>query len=183
MEQQQIKAGSTTACEFFLRRHPQVIAKFSGSTQLRVGKTRVTFGALAFALIKIVADRSDQSDRLRWGILGTGNIARQFAAGVAASARGRLAAVASRSAHTARAFARARQVPADFGSYDDLLRDPGVDVVYVSLPNTLHHPWTVLTRGITRMDTNTVRATFPPTSLSTISKSKTTAWRCRSTTN
>jgi predicted dehydrogenase len=86
---------------------------------------------------------ADRTDRLRWGILGTGNIARQFAAGVAASARGRLAAVASRAADKAAAFARTYQIPAAYGTYDDLLRDRDVDVVYVSLPNTLHHAWTI----------------------------------------
>jgi predicted dehydrogenase len=83
------------------------------------------------------------SDRLSWGILGTGNIARQFATGVNAARRGRLAAVASRSGETAGAFAAANGVPAVYGSYDQLLADPDVTAVYNSLPNTLHHEWTI----------------------------------------
>jgi len=84
------------------------------------------------------------AERLRWGIIGTGNIARQFSAGVNASTRGRLVAVASRSADSALAFARAHSIPVHYGSYAQLLTDGNVDAVYVSLPNSLHHEWTVL---------------------------------------
>lgn len=81
---------------------------------------------------------------LRWGVLGTGNIARQFADGVRAggSARTALAAVASRDEAKARAFAEAHDVPASC-DYDALLRRDDVDAVYVSLPNSLHAEWTV----------------------------------------
>ena len=80
---------------------------------------------------------------LRWGILGTGNIARQFAAGVNASRHGRLAAVGSRSSEKAEAFARVFGVPAAYGAYDDVLASRDVDAAYVSLPNTLHHAWAI----------------------------------------
>ena len=83
------------------------------------------------------------TDRLRWGILGTGNIARQFATGVNASARGRLVAVGSRDRAKSEAFANAYSIPSAHGDYDAVLRDPSVDVVYVSLPNSMHHEWTV----------------------------------------
>jgi predicted dehydrogenase len=83
------------------------------------------------------------TDRLRWGILGTGNIARQFADGLAHSAqRSLIAAVGSRSAEAA-AFARPREIPAAHGSYDLLLKDPTVDAIYNALPNSLHHEWTI----------------------------------------
>ena len=80
---------------------------------------------------------------LRWGILGTGNIARQFAAGLASSSRTTVQAVASRRSDTADAFARAHGVPTAYGSYDQLLHDRSVDAVYVSLPNSMHHEWTI----------------------------------------
>src|SRR5688500_4027496 len=80
---------------------------------------------------------------LRLGILGTGNIARQFAAGLAGSTRSVVTAVASTRADTARDCARAQQIPTAYGTYDELLRDPKVDAVYVSLPNSMHHEWTV----------------------------------------
>ncbi|HEX8911207.1 MAG TPA: Gfo/Idh/MocA family oxidoreductase [Humisphaera sp.] len=83
------------------------------------------------------------TDRLRWGILGTGNIARQFSAGVRASARGVLAAVGSRDVGKAQAFAEAHGIPAVAESYDALLSRDDVDAIYVSLPNSLHHQWTI----------------------------------------
>ena len=83
------------------------------------------------------------NDRLAWGILGTGNIARQFSVGVNASRRGRLASVASRDPAKAAAFAQIHSIPRHVPSYDDLLADPQIDAVYVSLPNNLHHEWTI----------------------------------------
>ena len=81
------------------------------------------------------------ADLIRWGILGTGNIARQFAAGVAASSRGRLAAVGSRSATAARAFGERFGTSRSFAGYDELVGCDEVDAVYVALPNTLHRAW------------------------------------------
>jgi predicted dehydrogenase len=80
--------------------------------------------------------------KLRWGILGAGSIARQFAAGLRASATGELAAVAARDPERAQAFA------AEYGgrgvqSYESLLQEPDVDVVYIALPHHLHAEWTI----------------------------------------
>lgn len=83
------------------------------------------------------------SKRLRWGILGTGNIARQFAAGVRASQRGELSAVGSRRRESADTFAATHHISAVHGSYDDLLADPAVDAIYNSLPNSMHYEWTI----------------------------------------
>lgn len=80
------------------------------------------------------------SHKLRFGILGTGNIARQFADGVAGAHDSVIAAVASRTQEKADAFATDCR---GYGSYDALLADPNVDAVYVSLPNNLHHQWTL----------------------------------------
>ncbi len=79
---------------------------------------------------------------LRWGILGSGNIAGKFAVQLPQCARARMAAVGSRSAGSAERFAE------QFGgiaypSYDALLGDGSIDAVYVSLPNSLHREWTV----------------------------------------
>src|SRR5438477_421659 len=54
-------------------------------------------------------------ERLRWGILGTGNIARQFADGVGSEPRSRIVAVGSRKLDTAREFAAAREIPREWG--------------------------------------------------------------------
>jgi xylose dehydrogenase (NAD/NADP) len=83
------------------------------------------------------------NDRLAWGILGTGNIARQFATGVNASRRGRLVAVGSRQADKAAVFGQTHHVPQAYGSYQQVLDDPSVQAVYNSLPNNLHHEWTI----------------------------------------
>jgi predicted dehydrogenase len=83
------------------------------------------------------------SEKLRWGILGTGNIARQFAAGVQASQRGRLTAVASRTAAAAQTFASDFGIAGALEGYQRLIDDPTVDAIYNSLPNTLHHQWTI----------------------------------------
>ena len=83
------------------------------------------------------------TSRLRLGILGTGNIARQFAAGLGSSERTVVQAVASRRFETAEAFARTHRIPVAYGSYDELVRDRSVDAVYVSLPNSMHREWAV----------------------------------------
>jgi xylose dehydrogenase (NAD/NADP) len=80
---------------------------------------------------------------LRWGILGTGRVTRWLVAALRASPRNTLAAVASRSAARAKAFAAEWDVPRAFGSYEALLEHAGVDVVYNALPNHLHETWTV----------------------------------------
>ena len=84
------------------------------------------------------------SERLRWGILGTGNIARQFADGLIRTARrSSVTGVGSRTAESARAFAQPREIASAHGSYDALLADANIDAVYISLPNSMHHEWTL----------------------------------------
>jgi predicted dehydrogenase len=83
------------------------------------------------------------STRLRWGILGTGNIARQFVGGLAGSPRCDVQAVASRNKESAHVFAMANHVRSAWINYDLLVKDPEVDVVYNALPNSLHHEWTI----------------------------------------
>jgi xylose dehydrogenase (NAD/NADP) len=81
--------------------------------------------------------------KLRWGILGTGNIAGQFTVGILASQRGTAAAAGSRKVETAQLFAKTHQIPAAYGTYEELIADPSVDAVYNSLPNSLHFEWTI----------------------------------------
>ncbi len=80
---------------------------------------------------------------LRFGILGAANIARQFTRGVAGSALVAVAAVASRKAETARAFADELGIPHAHASYEALLADPQIEAVYIPLPNDLHAEWAV----------------------------------------
>ncbi|MBA2627782.1 MAG: Gfo/Idh/MocA family oxidoreductase [Gemmatimonadales bacterium] len=75
---------------------------------------------------------------IRWGILGTGNIAHQFARGLAAVPDAVLAAVGSRSQASADAFGDEFKVARRHATYEALAADPGIDVVYVSSPHPMH---------------------------------------------
>jgi D-xylose 1-dehydrogenase (NADP+, D-xylono-1,5-lactone-forming) len=80
---------------------------------------------------------------LNWGLLSTAKINRVLIKPINASKRNRLLAVASRSISSAEAYAREHKIPRAHGSYDDLLNDPEIDVIYNSLPNHLHAEWTI----------------------------------------
>lgn len=77
---------------------------------------------------------------LRWGALGTGWIAQRFTAALHRSTRQRVYAVGSRSRATARTFADGVGAQAAYGSYEELVADPHVDVVYVATPHNHHLP-------------------------------------------
>ena len=82
-------------------------------------------------------------NRLAWGILGTGSIARTFAQGIKAGRMGRLLGVASRTAAKAASFARDFGAERSYGSYRKLLDDPGIQAVYISTPHPQHARWSV----------------------------------------
>jgi predicted dehydrogenase len=75
----------------------------------------------------------------RWGILGTGAIARTFTQGLALVPDAELVAVGSRNRETADRFADSFSIPNRHGSYEELALDPDVDVVYVATPHSLHY--------------------------------------------
>ena len=75
---------------------------------------------------------------IRWGILGTGNIATSFATGVATMEDAELVAVGSRSMTTADAYGDRFNIPRRYASYAELARDPDVDVVYIATPHAMH---------------------------------------------
>ena len=77
---------------------------------------------------------------IRWGIIGTGGIAQTFAADLEHTDSGTVAAVGSRRQETADAFGERFGVPRRHDSYEALVEDPEVDVVYVSTPHPMHHP-------------------------------------------
>ncbi|HYQ30730.1 MAG TPA: Gfo/Idh/MocA family oxidoreductase, partial [Polyangiaceae bacterium] len=68
--------------------------------------------------------------KLRWGIISTGKIAHTFARSLAQSDSGELVGVASRTPEAARKFAAEFGVSRAHGSYEALLADPEVEVVY-----------------------------------------------------
>ena len=81
---------------------------------------------------------------LRWGVLGSANIARKaLIPAIHAAVGNDLVAVASRDAATAERFANESGDPSWYADYQSLLDDPQVDAVYVPLPNALHAEWTV----------------------------------------
>ena len=80
---------------------------------------------------------------LNWGLLSTARINRALIKPLNASKRTRLLAVASRSQSSAEAYAREWKIPRAHGSYEALLNDPEIDVIYNSLPNHLHTEWTI----------------------------------------
>ncbi|MEO2020931.1 MAG: Gfo/Idh/MocA family oxidoreductase [Pirellulaceae bacterium] len=82
------------------------------------------------------------SKPLRWGILGTGNIAAKFAAQLNATDHGQLVATGSRTLANADAFA-GQHGGQGHGSYEQLVADPQVEAIYNSLPNSLHASWSI----------------------------------------
>jgi xylose dehydrogenase (NAD/NADP) len=81
--------------------------------------------------------------RLRWGLLSTARINARLIPAIRAGARSELTTVASRALDRAQAYAAEWKIPRALGSYEALLDDPGIDVVYIALPNSLHVEWTV----------------------------------------
>jgi predicted dehydrogenase len=75
---------------------------------------------------------------VRWGILGTGGIARSFAEGLKALPDAKLLGVGSRTHETAASFAARFGVPHAYGSYRELAEAENIDVVYIATPNTRH---------------------------------------------
>jgi predicted dehydrogenase len=78
------------------------------------------------------------SGQINWGIIGAGWIAEKFAQGVSVVDDAKVKAVASRDLERARKFARAHGIDVAYGSYEELARDPNVDVVYVATPHPFH---------------------------------------------
>jgi len=83
------------------------------------------------------------SEKLSWGIIGTGAIAKTLAKALAQSDTGRLVAVASRAQETADRFGDEFSVPRRCAGYDKLLADPDVQAVYISTPHPMHAEWAI----------------------------------------
>lgn len=83
------------------------------------------------------------SKKIRWGILSTARINRALIEPIRQAKRSELVAVASRALDRAERYAAENGIPKAYGSYEALLADPEIDVIYNSLPNSLHCEWTV----------------------------------------
>ena len=80
---------------------------------------------------------------LRLGLLSTAHINEKLVAGARLADEVEVVAVASRDLARASEQASSLQIPRALGSYEELLSDPDVDAVYISLPNSLHVDWSV----------------------------------------
>jgi len=83
------------------------------------------------------------NEPLNWGLLSTARINRAVIPPLRASKRNQLLAVASRSQELAKTYAKEWKISRAHGSYEDLLADPEIDVIYNPLPNHLHAEWTI----------------------------------------
>ncbi|MBT8235709.1 MAG: Gfo/Idh/MocA family oxidoreductase, partial [Bacteroidia bacterium] len=83
--------------------------------------------------------------RIRWGILGLGNIARKFALDLALIPQAELVAVASRNAEKAKDFTGAIPQNPQFlhGSYEDLFANTDVEIIYIATPHHAHKKWAI----------------------------------------
>ena len=79
-------------------------------------------------------------NKIRWGIIGPGSIANNFADGLKGSYSGELVAIASFNDNRRKTFGDKFQIEESlrFNSYDELLNSESVDAVYISTPHTLH---------------------------------------------
>jgi len=81
----------------------------------------------------------------KWGILGTGKIAADFVYCLNHLVEGaKVVAVGSRSQESANKFGEEHHIPARYGSYDALVKDPNIDVIYVASPHTFHKEHSLL---------------------------------------
>lgn len=82
-------------------------------------------------------------NKLHWGLLSTARINGAVIPPIRLSPRSELLAVASRDQAKAEAYAQAHDLPRAYGTYEALLADPGINVIYNPLPNHLHAEWTI----------------------------------------
>jgi xylose dehydrogenase (NAD/NADP) len=80
---------------------------------------------------------------VRWGFLSTANINDKVLAGARESDRVDVVAVASRDQNRAEAYARERGIERAYGTYEELLADPEIEAIYISLPNSMHVEWSI----------------------------------------
>lgn len=81
---------------------------------------------------------------IKWGIIGPGRIAGKFATGLKDVEGAELYAVASRSKSKAENFAQTHSATKAFGTYQEMLEDEALDVVYIATPHVFHHEHTLL---------------------------------------
>jgi D-xylose 1-dehydrogenase (NADP+, D-xylono-1,5-lactone-forming) len=83
------------------------------------------------------------TEPVRWGILSTADINAKVLKGAALTPAVNVVAVGSRDGDRSREFASRWGIARAYGSYDEVLADPDVEAVYIPLPNSMHHDWTM----------------------------------------
>jgi predicted dehydrogenase len=89
-------------------------------------------------------DQDVAGSPVRWGILGTGGIASTFVTDLRLTDSGAAVAVGSRSQGSAASFADKFGIPSRHASYESLVADPDVDIIYVATPHPMHHDNAIL---------------------------------------
>ncbi len=79
-----------------------------------------------------------KNNTIKWGIIGLGNIASQFANDLLLTEDAELVAVASRNKNKATEFAKKYDCPKTYDSYDDLFADDQIAIVYIATPHNSH---------------------------------------------
>lgn len=85
-----------------------------------------------------------EKQHIRWGIISTARINRRVIPAIKMSPRGQLVAVASRRQDTAQAYAQEWDIPQAFAGYESMLASDEIDAVYISVPNHMHVPTTLM---------------------------------------
>ncbi|WP_310559635.1 Gfo/Idh/MocA family oxidoreductase [Flavobacterium sp.] len=81
--------------------------------------------------------------KIRWGIIGLGNIAHQFAKDLSLVEDAELAAVASRNAEKSQEFATQHNCQKSYSSYEAIINDPEIDILYIATPHSSHATLTI----------------------------------------
>jgi predicted dehydrogenase len=85
-----------------------------------------------------------QIEPVRWGVLSTSKIATQrVIPAMQQSAITPVCAIASRGLDKAQEAAKKLSIPTAYGSYEELLADPGIEAIYIPLPNSMHVEWSI----------------------------------------
>ncbi|CAN1132926.1 Uncharacterized oxidoreductase At4g09670 [Linum perenne] len=129
----------TISKPFFFQRNPQFT--FPHLIKKQISQTHLTNSKYN------LKTSSDQQPKIRFGIISSTDIARKLAREITLSPKFYLSAVASRTLKKATAFAEENNLSPEvkiYRSYESLLENPEIEVVYIPLPTSLHLKWATL---------------------------------------
>jgi|TARA_B110000263_G_scaffold98719_1_gene86266 predicted dehydrogenase len=88
-------------------------------------------------------------EKIKWGIIGPGSIANNFADGLSESHSGQLVGIASKNEDRRKNFGDKYNIHEDFrfNTYEDIINSEHIDAIYISTPHTLHAEWTIKAAG------------------------------------